>query len=215
MLADLPLVVWYSLIHVMTPGHSKTLLLAGALSGRGRRTMLKYALGFSAAHGLLMALAVACGFVFKGVLAHVAGNHPDLILKTSLFVLAVACCYFVYESWNIYTKNLSEEVHEPHQGWLEKHPVLTGMLAGSVPCPDTFGIALVVPNMVVGLGQVVPTLTVVWLTVSGAIFGMGAALTLLPVETSVKRFHVPEWFPAGASAAICMAVIVWRVYGHA
>ena len=59
MLADLPLVVWYSLIHVMTPGHSKTLLLAGALSGRGRRTMLQYALGFSAAHGLLMALAAS------------------------------------------------------------------------------------------------------------------------------------------------------------
>ena len=103
MLADLPLVVYYSLVHVMTPGHSKTLLLAGALSGRERRTMLSYAFGFSLAHGFLMALAVAAGFAFKGFLAHLAGNHPDVILKTSLFVLALACCYFVYESWNIYS----------------------------------------------------------------------------------------------------------------
>lgn len=214
MFAELPLVVYYSLIHVLTPGHSKTLLIAGALSGRDRSTMIRYSLGFAIAHGMLMALAVAAGFLFKGVIAHIAGNHPEVILKTSLVILAIACCYFVYESWNIYLSHSQEEAHEPKPGWLEKHPTLTGMFAGMIPCPDTIGIALVVPNMVVGLGQVIPTLTVVWLTVGGAIFGMGAILTLLPIRSSVQRFRIPEWFPSGASAAVCLAVILYRVYGH-
>jgi len=214
-MGELALVMYYSMIHVLTPGHSKTLLLAGALSGKGGATILRYALGFAAAHGAVMAAAVGGGFLFKSALANLAGNHPEVILRVSLFVLAVACLYFFWESWRIFSKNLSEEVHEPERGFLDKHPILTGAFAGAMPCPDVIGIALVVPNMVMGMGQVIPTLFVVWLTVCGAIFAMGAILALVPVKSSVERFPLPEWFPSGASAALCLAVIVYRVYGHA
>lgn len=211
MFGELALVVYYSMIHVLTPGHSKTLLLAGVLSGKGRPVLLRYAAGFGLAHGVVMALAVAFGFVFKGALLHFAGSHPDLILKISLFVLAVACVYFFFESWRIYAKDLKEEVHEPDKSFLDKHPLLTGGLAGAMPCPDVIGIGLVVPNMLRGMDQVIPTLFVVWATVSLSVFLMGLILTCVPVKSSVDRFHLPEWFPAGASAALCMLVIAFRV----
>lgn len=209
-MGELALVAYYSMIHVLTPGHSKTLLLAGALAGKSRRTLLSYALGFALAHGVVMALAVAGGFLFKGALMTLAGEHPEVILRVSLFVLAVACVYFFYESWKIYSKNLTAEVHEPEQGFLDRHPVLTGALAGAMPCPDIIGIALVTPNMVSGMTHVVPTLLVVWFTVSAAIFVLGAALTLIPTQTTLNRFSIPAWFPAGASAALCLAVILYR-----
>jgi hypothetical protein len=210
-MGELALVVYYSMIHVLTPGHSKTLLLAGALSGKGRPVLMRYAAGFGLAHGLTMALAVAIGFVFKGALLQLAGDHPDLILKISLFVLSIACLYFFFESWRIYSKNLEEDVHQPDKGFLDNHPMITGGLAGAMPCPDVIGIGLVVPNMLRGMGEVVPTLLVVWGTVSAAIFLMGLVLTLLPVKSSVDRFHLPEWFPSGASAALCLLVIAYRV----
>lgn len=213
MLSELIPVVYYSFFHTLTPGHSKTLLLAAVIAGKQRSALVRYTLGFSLAHGLAMVLAVAAGFLFKSVLINLSGNHPHLVVGVSIFVLALAGAYFALESLRIYKLGLREEPENIPAGFFDRRPFVTGLLVGVMPCPDIIGIGLVVPNLTIGRGLLVPSLLAVWLTVSASICALGLALTLLPIQRSARSLRLPEWFPAAASAGICGVVIAYRLAG--
>lgn len=210
MLVELLAVASYAFFHTLTPGHSKTILLAAALAGTRRSIMLRFAAAFAAAHGLLMCLFVALGFLFKSALLGLVENVDWLVLNASLYVLAIATGYFVYTVYR-QRRAAAEAEQEFEPGFLEKHPIASGLGLGCLPCPDSLGMGLIVPNLAGGAGSIAITLAVVWLVVAAVIVGIALAASFLPVERLTRRLSFPLWVPAAGAAAVCVAVIVYRM----
>lgn len=197
--------------HVMMPGHGKTLLIAVCFSGNARSRLLPLALGYGLSHGLLMSLAALAGLLLTDRLTLWMNQYGLCIKNLYLPLLLVFGIYFMLKAYGIRrTKPGEFENVQRSSAMVSRHPFLTGMGIGLIPCSDVLGLAVISPLLIKTGHNLTAAGITVWLGIVSMVLAIALTLRLLPAERLMHR--VPDGLAYVASALICFSVFIWRCW---
>ena len=200
----------YACWHVLLPGHGKTLLVAVCVSGGTRRNLFHLGLGYGLSHGLLMSAAAFSGlYLFQRLLLE---NQlvNTLARNAYLPILLVIGCYFGIKAI-LMAKRPPTEEHpdkDPETSQVQRHPFLTGLGVGFIPCSDVLGLAVISPMLLSTHDHLVPAAIIVWLGVLSMVMLIATILRYMPVHRFSRR--TPPWLPYAGASLICLCALLYK-----
>lgn len=202
----------FSCWHVLLPGHGKTLLITSCIYGGTRYQLLRIAAGYSLSHGIMMGLAAASGLLISDSLVALAGKHAMLIKNLYLPILFIVGTHLAIKAWKckkaIPSEDKIENLSKSKFAIASKHPVITGISVGLIPCSDLLGLMAISPALVKTNENLLAAGITVWLGITTSVMGITAAILLLPINKITRK--TPAWLAYGIAAIICFAVLIQR-----